>query len=81
MLTKFFQAIINGLGVASNIFDLLPLSPFLKLNAVAIDREYLQFISWIIPFPEIISLLEGWLVCIAIWYVSQKLLRWIKQIE
>ena len=61
--------------------DLLPRCPFLYLQEIPIDSELLAFVSWVIPFPQIIALLQAWTVAIGVWYVVKVGLRWAKAIR
>lgn len=38
-------------------------------------------VNWFIPIGTFVSILEGWLVCVAVYYAYQIVLRWIKVIE
>lgn len=68
-------------GLMEKLIDLLPKSPIVYLTANPTVREYLGYINWFIPIYSMITLLEGWIVCIASYYVFQWILRWIKAIE
>ena len=43
--------------------------------------DWLQMVNWFIPINTFIGILEGWLSCVAVYYVYQVVLRWIKVIE
>lgn len=76
------QSIIDMFGEwGQKIIEALPISPFKSLHAVTIDNDILAFIAWLVPFPEIVSLLETWGVCIGIYYVWMVIARWAKMIE
>jgi hypothetical protein len=64
-----------------NLINSLPTCPFLRLQEFTTDSELLSFISWIVPFPEIIALLQPWTVAIGFWYVAKIGLRWLKAIR
>ena len=81
MLTSFVQMIINGIAGLGSMLDALPLSPFALANAVPVDAQILAFISLLVPFEQIISLLQAWLLAIGGWYVAKKPLRWAKVIQ
>ncbi len=69
---------ING------ILSLLPDSPFVildKLDGSGEIAKILSYVNWFIPIYTFVGILEGWLVCIAIYYVYQVVLRWLKAIE
>lgn len=63
------------------ILSILPDSPFTYLQKYAYVYKYIQYINWIIPVNFIISTLETWLVAVAIYYIYQLVLRWLKAIE
>jgi hypothetical protein len=77
MLTDFVNSIMN-LG---NPLELLPLSPFMKIEEITVGNEVLSAIAWLVPFDAIIGLLEAWIAVIAVWYLASKILRWMKQIS
>jgi len=82
MLTKFVQAIIDGLASAcSAVVGSLPKSPFESLSQLPIDNNILAFVAWLVPFPQIVSLLEAWVVCVGVYYVASIIMRWVKVIE
>lgn len=69
--------------LALKVIELLPESPFVVLDELSRSEfyEWLQFLNWFIPVNTFVSILEGWLVCVAVYYVYQVVLRWIKVIE
>lgn len=75
--------IING-GLMA-ILSFLPDSPFADLlddlAANSQIREILGMVNWFIPFYIFVPVLTAWLGCIAIYYVYQVVLRWLKAIE
>jgi len=73
--------LIRALGSVLNlIFSVLPNSPFKSFSNSGVE-EYLSNIAWLIPFPQIIFLLEAWLSAIIIYYLYQIILRWVKAIN
>ena len=64
------------------VIDLFPGSPF---NAVAerisLDSGILGFLAWLVPFAEIIALLQAWTAAIFIYYIWMTVARWIKLIQ
>lgn len=68
-------------GLLENLLDLMPKSPIVYLTSNPTVREYLGYINWFIPIYSILTLLEGWLIAIVVYYVVQIVLRWIKAIE
>lgn len=67
------------------LLALLPDSPFKDLlddlAANAQIREILGMVNWFIPFYIFVPVLTAWLGCIAIYYIYQVALRWVKAIE
>lgn len=64
-------------GIISGILSVLPNSPFSVFNNSSVS-EYLSGFAWIVPFGQIISLLELWTAAIIVYYVYQIVLRWLK---
>ncbi len=66
------------------ILSLLPDSPFVildKLDGSGVITKILSYVNWFIPIYTFVGILEGWLACIAIYYVYQVVLRWLRAIE
>ncbi len=66
------------------ILSLLPDSPFVildKLDGSGAITKILSYVNWFIPIYTFVGILEGWLACIAIYYVYQVILRWLRAIE
>ena len=68
-------------GLMNQVIDLLPKSPIVYLTSNPTVSKYLGYINWIIPIYSMLTLLEGWLTAIVVYYVVQIVLRWIKAIE
>jgi len=81
MLTLFIQLIINGLGGLVNAAEVLPTSPFANAQAVTLDNELLAMLAWFVPFPQIIAVLQAWVIAIGTWYLAMKGMRWMKLIQ
>ncbi len=66
------------------VLGFLPDSPFKILDdmtATGQIAEWLGYVNWFIPIYSFIGILEAWLACVAIYYVYQIVLRWLKAIE
>lgn len=74
-LSETFQKIADG------IFNSLPKSPIVYLEANDEIKQIISYINWFIPIYTWITILETWLSCILVWYAVQIVLRWIKIIE
>lgn len=68
-------------NIIVTILNLLPDSPFEFIAQTGYVYKYLQYINWIIPVSFFVSTLQVWLTAVAIYYVWQLVLRWIKAIE
>lgn len=71
------------IAFAISVINLFPTSPFVILDELGQSEfyEWLQIMNWFIPVNTFVGILEGWLVCIGIYYIYQIVLRWIKVIE
>ncbi len=75
------NGIIKALGlVLGVIFSVLPPSPFKLLDNSPIAK-YLPGLNWLLPISEMIVIGEAWLTAIAVYYIYQIVLRWIKAVE
>lgn len=76
-----FNKIIEMIGsVIGVLYALLPNSPFVIVS----NSEFSNFISQInyfVPVYEFLSIMETWLVCVAVFYLYSIFARWIKAIE
>ena len=66
------------------ILALLPDSPFKILDDLSATGEIakmLGYVNWFVPIYSFVGILEGWLVCVAVYYVYQAVLRWLGAIE
>lgn len=68
---------------AVSVIELFPESPFTILDDLSSSQVYdwLRMVNWFIPIGTFVSILEGWLTCVAFYYIYQIVLRWIKVIE
>lgn len=79
-----FEALSDALvGFAVSVIELFPASPFTILDELSNSEvyEWLRMVNWFIPIGTFVGILEGWLVCVAAYYVYQIVLRWVKVIE
>ncbi len=82
MLTELAQNIINGLGgLLDTVSSALPLSPFSHLSQLPIDNNILAFVAWLVPFPQIVALLEAWGAAVLAYYLVSIVMRWSKAIQ
>lgn len=80
MLDSLGELFTNGIKAVLSFF---PDSPFLVLEELGNSGvvQWLGFLNWFVPVNTFVGIMEGWLLCIAIYYVWQVVLRWLKAIE
>lgn len=77
-IISMLNYLIDGLGTVLGVITaLLPSSPFTYLDNSPI-ASFLGMINYFIPLDYFISTGEAWLTAIAIFYIVQIVLRWIK---
>ena len=79
-----FDALSDALvDLAVSIVELFPASPFTVLDELGNSEvyEWLRMVNWFVPIGTFVSILEAWLTCVAVYYVYQIVLRWIRVIE
>lgn len=67
--------------LAAVVLVLLPVSPFtafIQDTSSISDVVNLGYINWIIPVKQIIAVGEAWLAAIAIYYMYEYIMRFIK---
>lgn len=67
--------------VIDSLTSLLPKSPIVYLTTNDTISDILSYVNWFIPIYLWISILEGWLTAVCIYYIVQVILRWVKIIE
>lgn len=81
ILITAFNGFIKLLAKALDIiFFMLPDSPFKNIDNSPIV-EFLGYLNYLIPIPEILGVLTLWCTAIGIYYLVQIALRWIKVID
>lgn len=63
-----------------NTIDLLPDSPFQKLDVTPIAK-IVGYINYFVPFNFIIGVFSAWLAAIAVYYTYSAILRLLKAID
>jgi hypothetical protein len=76
-----FQAVINGLGGLGKLISLLPASPFQNLGNLIGENPALDFVLWLFPVGQALSLFQAWLTAILIYYAVKVPLRWAKVMQ
>ena len=85
MLISSIFFILNKLielvgAVISVLYALLPSSPFQAIQNSEFS-SLLSQINYFIPVYEFVSIMQLWLVCIAVFYLYSMFARWIKAIQ
>jgi len=76
------NSFISGTGdVLAGVIAFLPHSPFTAYMNLSLNNTILGYINWFIPIGTFIAILEAWIAAIAIWYIIQIILRWLKAVE
>ena len=65
----------------NTIVNILPKSPFLQYIQPFAESQYIAWLNWFIPFGDIIVIFGSWLGCVAVFYLAQIVLRWVKVIQ
>lgn len=79
-----WDALSNVLvSFAVGVIELFPTSPFVILDEMSNSEvfEWLQMMNWFVPVNTFVGILEPWLSCVAVYYVYQIVLRWVKVVE
>ena len=63
--------------VLSFVLALLPASPFKGFAYLVETIPFLDYLNWFIPIPEMIVILESWLVIVAVYYGILYLLNYV----
>jgi len=72
--------IVKALGsIVGVLILLLPTSPFKVLDNL--ELPYLDTLNWVLPISFCVTVLGYWVAAIALYYVIQVVLRWVKVIE
>lgn len=78
MLMKIKAALIM---IANSILSVLPDSPFSAFIDKMEEIPELGYLNYFIPVSEMIAIGETWLTCIALFYLYQAVLRFVRMIE
>ena len=78
MIAGLIQLIINGIGSMGRFIAMLPQSPFQHLTSIIGENPAIDAVLWIIPVGQALSLLQAWLIAIALYYAAKVPLRWAK---
>lgn len=77
----FFDSLgSNVLNALSWVVHLLPDSPF-RAIANSDVQSFIGTLNWFLPMSQIVAEMELWITAVAIFYVYQVILRWIRAIE
>ena len=80
MLDSLKEFFVGGFAKVLSFF---PDSPFSMLSDYSNSEfaEWLGYLNWFVPVNTFVAIIELWLACIAVYYVWQVVLRWLKAIE
>lgn len=78
-MSSIFDGIMNIVDIVlSAILSFLPGDPFMPFIQGVSSLPYLGWFNWFIPVGSCIGVGAAWLLAIAIYYLYQIILRWIK---
>ena len=77
MIVAMINSLLSLLGsAASSVLSLLPNSPFSwDFSGTSV---LLQFVFWLIPVPQILTLMTSYVTAVASYYLIRTVLRWLK---
>lgn len=67
--------------IVDRMLDLLPTSPIVYLQSNATVSLYLGYVNFFVPVYLWISILQSWLIAIAVFYAIRVIFRWLKMAE
>lgn len=69
-MIEIIKGALSGLllSVVELITSILPKSPFTGYMHYFSESKYLKYINYFIPVDVIITIMETWLLCVALWY-------------
>lgn len=73
-----FESVFNGL--AENLLELLPLSPFQPYIELFRELPYLGWLNWFFPVGDCLIIMAAWLAAVGLFYLYSVVMRWIKVI-
>ncbi|MEG1011564.1 MAG: hypothetical protein RSD27_01720 [Ruthenibacterium sp.] len=80
------DAIITGIGnflsqLATVIATILPKSPFVYLDMIPEISSVLGYVNYFVPVSTCVTIAEGWLLAIGLYYLYSVALRWLKVVS
>lgn len=81
-----FNTFFNWLGDRVNeilimLLNLLPDSPFYKINLPVPVVQIMGYVNFFIPLNLMLGLFQAWIVAVAIYYALTAIMRWAKAIQ
>lgn len=81
-MDQVFNWLTDKLGfIVDTVMVMLPDSPFVMLQRSASVNQVIGIVNWIVPFSQMVAILQVWLTAVAVYYVYQIILRWAKAVE
>lgn len=78
MLMKIKAALLM---LANALLSFLPSSPFTRFLDSMEELPVLGFLNYFVPVSEMIAIGEAWAACVAVFYLYQAALRFVKLIQ
>lgn len=67
-------------GLVQRIVSVLPRSPFQDVLEQFSQLPFLGYLNWFFPVRACLTVMAGWLVAIAAFYLYSVIARWVKLI-
>lgn len=64
-----------------SITNILPLSPFTNFINSIQNLPFLGWLNWFVPVKQLCEIFGLWLGAVAVFYLYQIVLRWVKVIQ
>ncbi len=79
MITDIIQVLVNLFDSIGDGLMGLALSPFVRMEKLAIDNKTISMLNWVFPLSEAVALLQAWCTSIISWYVFRYIKKHYKQ--
>ena len=63
------------------ITNILPRSPFSGFIQSIGNLPFLGWLNWFVPVEQLVNIFGAWLAAVALFYLYQIVLRWVKVIQ
>lgn len=75
-ILSFLSSVLDR--VLAVVLVLLPKSPFVYIQMIPDVEKILGYVNYFVPIQSCLVIAEAWLSAVAVWYIYQAILRWVK---